>query len=123
MKPTKEPTALKNGPTLRCMGGAQRGQSFVLIAVAMAAICGIAAIVFDVGTAYIGYQQLRAQTQAAALAAGSVMSNDGETISNVDSHSDRLQRSCWGCKHQLQSSDQRSGFGYAEVPDERCRHR
>lgn len=83
MKPTKEPTALKNGSTLRWIGGARRGQSLVLITVAMAAICGIAAIVFDVGTAYIGYQQLRAQTQAAALAAGSVMSNDGETISNV----------------------------------------
>ena len=83
MKPSKEPTVLKNGSIFRRLRGARRGQSFVLITIALVAICGMVAIVVDVGSAYIAYQQLRAQTQAAALAGGSVMSNDGETANQV----------------------------------------
>jgi hypothetical protein len=83
MKPSKELTVLKNGSIFRRLLGARRGQSFVLITIALVAICGMVAIVVDVGSAYIAYQQLRAQTQAAALAGGSVMSNDGETANQV----------------------------------------
>jgi hypothetical protein len=83
MMPSKEPSVSQKGSIVRRLRGAERGQSLVLITVAMFAIVGLVAIVVDVGTAYIGYQELRAQTQAAALAGGAVMSNDGETVTEV----------------------------------------
>jgi len=63
----------------------QRGQTLVMITVALVGLMGAAALVVDVGRVYYGYQQLLAETEAAALAGGSVMSNDGETTSEVSS--------------------------------------
>ncbi|MGB8685219.1 MAG: TadG family pilus assembly protein [Candidatus Binatus sp.] len=68
---------------LRRLREHQRGQTFVMIAVALFGILGAAALVVDVGRVYYGYQQLLAQTRAAALAGGAVMSNDGETLAEV----------------------------------------
>lgn len=84
MMPSKELSVSNKKSIARRLRGAERGQSLVLVTVAMFAIVGLVAIVVDVSTAYIGYQELRAQTQAAALAGGAVMSIDGETTTDAE---------------------------------------
>jgi hypothetical protein len=84
MKQSNESPVRNNACILQRLRDGHPGQSIVIIMVALAGILGVTALVFDVGRVYYGYQQLRAQTQAAALAGGSVMSNDGETASEVE---------------------------------------
>jgi hypothetical protein len=83
MKPGNESPVRNNACILQSLREGQSGQSIMVVMIALAGILGAAALVFDVGRVYYGYQQLKAQTQAAALAGGSVMSNDGETASEV----------------------------------------
>ncbi|MGA7871114.1 MAG: hypothetical protein WCA22_09460 [Candidatus Binatus sp.] len=69
---------------VRWLRGSPRGQSIVLVAGALVGLLAAVAFVVDVGRAYYAYQQLLVQTQAAALAGGAVMSNDGETSSEAE---------------------------------------
>jgi Flp pilus assembly protein TadG len=82
MKANNE-SSTHNQSILRRLREHQRGQTFVMIMVALVGILGAAALVVDVGRVYYGYQQLLAMTRAAALAGGSVMSNEGETGSEI----------------------------------------
>ncbi len=82
---SNDEASFRDKSIVRRLREGQRGQTFVLYAVAMVGIIGAAALVVDVGRAYYGYQQLLAQTRAAALAGGSVISNDGETVAEVES--------------------------------------
>jgi len=70
----------KKRSILRRLREFQRGQ--MLIGVLLLGIA-MAAVVAEFGTVYFAYQQLQAQTEAAALAGGSVMSNDGETGTDI----------------------------------------
>ncbi len=66
-----------------------RGQSMVIITMALVALLGSAAIVIDIGRLYQAYLQLQAATQAAALAGASVLSNDtaSEAIATATNYS------------------------------------
>ena len=54
---------------------AQRGQTFVMVAILLPVLLGMAALVIDLGYVYVSYQQLLAGTQAAALAGGGAIPN------------------------------------------------
>ena len=54
-----------------------------MIMVGLVTLMLVVALVVDVGRVYYGYQQLLAQTRAAALAGGSVMSNEDESASEI----------------------------------------
>ena len=83
MKLNNESIVRNNESIVRRLRDGQRGQSMVIITIALVGLLGAVALVVDVGRAYYGYQQLLGQTQAAALAGGAVMSNDGETASEA----------------------------------------
>ena len=53
----------------------QRGQTFVLVAIMLPVLLGMAALVIDLGYVYVSYQQLLSATQAAALAGGGAIPN------------------------------------------------
>src|SRR5580704_16529506 len=53
----------------------QRGQTFVMVAILLPVLLGMAALVIDLGYVYVSYQQLLAGTQAAALAGGGAIPN------------------------------------------------
>ncbi len=53
----------------------QRGQTFVMVAILLPVLLGMAALVVDLGYIYVSYQQLVASTQAAALAGGGAITN------------------------------------------------
>src|SRR6204780_3433917 len=53
----------------------QRGQTFVLVAIMLPVLLGMAALVIDLGYVYVSYQQLLSETQAAALAGGGAIPN------------------------------------------------
>jgi hypothetical protein len=53
----------------------QRGQTFVMVAILLPVLLGMAALVIDLGYVYVSYQQLLAATQAAALAGGGAIPN------------------------------------------------
>ena len=48
----------------------QRGQTFVMVAILLPVLLGMAALVIDLGYIYVCYQQLVSATNAAALAGG-----------------------------------------------------
>ncbi len=58
----------------RCNG--QRGQMTMMLVVSLVALLAAAGLVTDIDHLYYGYQELLAATQSAALAGGSVLSND-----------------------------------------------
>ncbi len=84
MKLNNDPIVRKNGYIVHRLRDGQRGQSMVIITMALVGLFGAASLVVDVGRAYYGYQELVGQTQAAALAGGAVLSNDGETASEAE---------------------------------------
>jgi Flp pilus assembly protein TadG len=53
----------------------QRGQTFVMVAILLPVLLGMAALVIDLGYVYVSYQQLLTATQAAALAGGGAIPN------------------------------------------------
>lgn len=61
--------------SVRAVRNGQRGQTFVMVAILLPVLLGMAALVIDLGYAYISYQQLQAATQAAALAGGGAIPN------------------------------------------------
>lgn len=73
--------SLNNEAIVHRLRDGQRGQSLVMITIALVSLLGMAALAVDIGSLYNAYQQLRAATQAAALAGASVLSND--TASNA----------------------------------------
>ena len=80
------------------------------------------AIVFDIGTAYIGYRQLLAQTQAAALAGGAVMSNDNETVGQVQTTATEYSGSTGDANLNSSLLTNVQVTATHEVPVERRRH-
>ena len=76
MKLNNESMVHNNKSILRRLRDAQRGQSMVMIALALVVLVGAAGFAIDIGTLYYAYQQLQAATQAAALAGGAGLSND-----------------------------------------------
>ncbi len=73
--------ALNNAAITHRWRDGRRGQSLVIITMAMVSLLGLTALAIDIGTVYNAYQQLRAATQAAALAGASILSSD--TASNA----------------------------------------
>jgi len=67
---------LNNKSIVRGLCHGQRGQSMVIITMALVSLLGVAGIAIDVSHLYAAYEQLQASTQAAALAGASVMPND-----------------------------------------------
>jgi Flp pilus assembly protein TadG len=61
----------------------QRGQTIVLLAISLIALVGVAGFLIDVGRLYYAYQDLKAATQAAALAGGYALSLTSATVSSV----------------------------------------
>lgn len=73
-----------NQSIVRRLRDGQRGQGYIgFFAILAVGLLAVSAFVIDAGRLYYGYQQLVAQTQTAALAAGGVMANEGETASEV----------------------------------------
>jgi len=81
---------LNDESIFRRLRDGQRGQSMMMMMVALVGILGMAGFVIDAGRLYYGYQQLRAQTRAAALAAGAALTaapsgdTQGEAASYVE---------------------------------------
>src|SRR6516225_2783355 len=63
--------------------GVRRGQTLVIVTIAIVAMFGMAGLAADVGSLYYGYQELQSATQAAALAGASALTNTGETASEA----------------------------------------
>jgi Putative Flp pilus-assembly TadE/G-like len=61
--------------SVRPVRNGQRGQTFVMVAILLPVLLGMAALVIDLGYAYVSFQQLQAATQAAALAGGGAIPN------------------------------------------------
>ncbi len=80
---------LNNESIVRRLRDGQRGQSIVMVTIAMVALLGVVALVVDIGGLYYAYQQLQVATQAAALAGGAVLSNDtaSEAITTATDYS------------------------------------
>lgn len=62
----------------------QRGQTFVMVAILLPVLLGMAALVIDLGYIYVCYQELVSATNAAALAGGAAIPNvSGPTASTI----------------------------------------
>ena len=83
MKLNNESIVRNNESLVRHLRDGQRGQSIVIMTLALVGLLGAVAIVIDIGRVYFAYQELQAATQAAALAGGTVLSNDNETASEA----------------------------------------
>lgn len=66
---------IENGVAVTQVRNRQRGQTFVMVAILLPVLLGMAALVIDLGYIYVSYQQLIAATQAAALAGGGAIPN------------------------------------------------
>ncbi|MGB3552500.1 MAG: TadG family pilus assembly protein [Candidatus Binatus sp.] len=77
MKAKNESIVRIKESVVRGLRGGQRGQGvFGFLLLFAIGLLAVAALVIDAGRLYYGYEQLLAQTQTAALAAGSVLPND-----------------------------------------------
>ena len=75
MKANSESMVRINKAVVRRLRGRQRGQGYVgFIALFAVSLLALSAFVIDAGRLYYAYQELVAQTQAAALAGGSGLS-------------------------------------------------
>ncbi len=89
MKLNNESIVRNSESVVRRLREGQRGQSMVLMAFALVGLLGLAGLVMDLGRVIYAYQELQAATQAAALAGGTVLSNDtaAEAIATATNYS------------------------------------
>jgi Putative Flp pilus-assembly TadE/G-like len=73
---------------IRARAAAEHGQSLVIVALAMVAVLGMAALAIDVGTWYEKHHQAQVAADGAALAAANCMANAGSTGDSCTSSTD-----------------------------------
>lgn len=77
---------------VRSLLGGERGQGLILAALAMLVILGFAAIVLDVGLAYVERRQLQNATDAAALAAAQDLLKEESEATAIATAVDYMER-------------------------------
>ncbi len=73
---------------IRARAAAEHGQSLVIVALAMVAVLGMAALAIDVGTWYEKHHQAQVAADGAALAAANCMANAGSSGDQCTSSTD-----------------------------------
>ncbi len=84
MKPNQESIGRDDESTVRRSRYGQRGQSIVIMTIFLVVFLGAAGFAIDIGRLYYAYQELMGATQAAALAAGTVLGSDTSSSAAAD---------------------------------------